>query len=97
MTHALDQPVAVHVLTHGLVVIFHLFFCSFVHALMKTAAWHQPSLLYKTINQSFPLGVYKIITWVSGQYGEILHECAEVFSRAEGNGNTAHECNVSPY
>ena len=26
------------------------------------------------------------IDWVSGQYGEILHECAEVFSRAEGEG-----------
>ena len=25
-----------------------------------------------------------LIDWVSGQYGEILHECAEVFSRAEG-------------
>ena len=27
-----------------------------------------------------------LIDWVSGQYGEILHECAEVFSRAEGEG-----------
>ena len=27
-----------------------------------------------------------LIDWVSGQYGETLHECAEVFSRAEGEG-----------
>ena len=34
-----------------------------------------------------PLGRYiYLIDWVSGQYGETLHECAEVFSRAEGEG-----------
>ena len=45
-----------------------------------------------------------VIAWVSGQYGEILHECAQVFSRAEGEGKyctrvqclailTANPCN----
>ena len=27
-----------------------------------------------------------LIAWVSDQYGKILHECAEVFSRVEGEG-----------
>ena len=38
-----------------------------------------------------------LIAWVSGQYGEILHECAKYFPEPQARENTSHECNVSPY
>ena len=38
-----------------------------------------------------------LIAWVSGQYGEILHECTKYCPEPKARDNTAHECNVSPY
>ena len=40
-------------------------------------------VLYSGIYVHVHVYIY-LIDWVSGQYGQILHECAEVFSRAEG-------------
>ena len=77
-TH-MDTHTHTHMHTHMHTCI-HIHTCICTHTHMHTHKHtHTHARTHSHTNTHY-------ITWFSGQYGEILHECVQVFSRAVGEG-----------